>query len=40
MISEAADEVAAILEGAGLPFNQIGRLSQQLNEKATLKLSD
>ena len=37
---EAVDEVAAILEGAGLPFNQIGRLSQQLNEKATLKLSD
>ena len=37
---EAVDEVAAILEGAGLPFNPIGRLSQQLNEKATLKLSD
>jgi len=36
----AVDEVAAILEGAGLPFNPIGRLSQQLNEKATVKLSD
>ena len=36
----AVDEVAAILEGAGLPFNPIGRLRQQLNEKATLNLSD
>ena len=36
----AVAEVAAILEGSGLPFNPIGRLSQQLNEKATLKLSD
>lgn len=37
---EAIDEVVAILEGAGLPFNPIGRLSKQLNEKATLRLSD
>ena len=37
---KAVDEVAAILEGAGLPFNPIGRLSQQLNEKVTLTLSD
>ena len=37
---EAIDEVAAILEGAGLPFNPIGRLSKQLNEKATLRLGD
>ena len=36
----AINEVAAILEGAGLPFNPIGHLSQQLSEKATLKLSD
>ena len=36
----AIDEVAAILEGAGLPFTQIGRLSKQLNAKATLKVSD
>jgi len=36
----AVDEVAAILEGAGLPFSPIGRLNQQLNEKAALKLSD
>ena len=36
----AVDEVAAVLEAAGLPFNPIGRLSQQLSEKATLKLSD
>ena len=30
---EAINEVTAILEGAGLPFNPIGRPSQQLSEK-------
>ena len=36
----AVDKVAAVLEGSGLPFNPIGRLSQQRNKEATLKLSD
>jgi selenide,water dikinase len=36
----AVEEVTAILEAAGLPYNPIGRLSEQLNEKATLNLSD
>ena len=37
---EAVDEVAKVLENAGLPFMPIGRLSKQANEEALLKLCD
>jgi selenide,water dikinase len=37
---EAVDHVSKILKDAGLPFSPIGRLNKQVNEQASLKLSD
>jgi selenide,water dikinase len=37
---EAVDHVSKVLKDAGLPFSPIGRLNKQVNEQASLKLSD